>query len=316
MADSLGFLSKMGFILRTSWTQAYTACTAIMPFLSESLTSQFSRLPDDTLQGYGGRLPSEQGVEALGGSTEHHFNYSTSGTRLFVTALMGNDAGGVITITDTVTDKYYAFEFEKQVKRWRFWPCACNKMTITGEKDKRCKIVIDWFARNFETVDTAFPDIAQPTNVLVNFDDLVFRIANQDDAIAGGDAVAIDSFEIVFDRARKADDYATDATNPKQPLDPVSGGWRVCTLGIKVPRYAAATFETWKGTNTPLQADLAFTGPANSILIQLPELRITEGFNQNINGPAPLTVEGKFEAYRSVTGNPMYVGNEMKITYA
>lgn len=316
MADALGFLSKMGVVVRTSWTQAYLAVTTMMPFLSENLTSNFNLIPDDTLQGYGGRLPSEQGVEVLGGSTEHHFNYNTSGPRLFLTAIMGLDTANVITITNTVTDKYYAIEFEKQVKRWRFWPCACSKMTITGEKDQACKIAFDWFARQFDFVDTAFPGIAQPSNSPVMFDDLVFRIADQGDAIAAGDSVGIESFEIVLDRVRKADDYSTDATLPKQPLDPISGGFRVCTLGIKIPRYNAATFETWKDANTPLQADLTFTGPVLSILIQFPELRIADGFNQNISGPAPLTVEGKLEAYRSVTGNPMYVGNEMKITYA
>ena len=315
MADALGFLSKMGISVRTSWTQAYTAPTYIMPFLSETLTSQFNRIPNDTLQGYGGRLPSEQGVEGLGGSTEHHFSYNTSGPRLFLTAVMGLDTAGVITITDTVTDKYYVIELEKQVKRWRFWPCACNKMTITGEKDKPCKIVFDWFARNFDAVDTAFPSLAQPSNTLVMFDDLVFRVADQIDAIAAGDSVGIDSFEIVLDRARKADDYESNATTPKQPLDPVSGGWRVSTLKIKVPRYSTGTFEGWRDANTALQADLTFTGPVVTITIQLPELRVTDGFNQPIGGPAPLTVEGTFEAYRSVTGNPMYVGNEMKVTY-
>lgn len=321
MADALGTLSKMGLSNGlASWDTAYAAATSIIPFVNETLTSKFDLLENDSLQGYGARLPGDQGVEWLTGATEHQLNYNASD--ILIAAVMGLNTAGVITISDSIADfvyKYYAIEFEKQVKRYRFWACKANKFTISGEKDKYCRLVVDWYAKNFDMVDTAFPTLAQPTNVLVPFDDLVFRLADQANALSAGDVMGIESFEIVLDRSYKTDDYESSATTPRQPLEPIQGGWRVCELTIKLPRYAANTIAAWKDANTPLQADLIFTGPSTyTKKIEFPDLRISSGFDQNIGGPGPLTVEGKFTAYRSaaIAGEPyrMYAGNEMRIT--
>lgn len=317
MVDALGILSKMGCSnVLASWDAAYSAATWIVPFLSETLSSKFTPLENDSLQGYGGRLPGDQGCEYLQGSTEHHLNYNS--IDIFIAAVMGLNSGGVITIVDNVVDKYYAIEFDKQVKRHRFWACKPNKFTISGEKDKYCKLTVDWYAKNFDPVDTVFPTLAQPANVLVPFDDLVFRLADQANVLVSGDAIGIESFEIVFDRSYKADDYTSHATTPRQPLEPVSGDWRATELSIKVPRYAANTIADWKDQNTPLQADLMFAGPSYTKKIEFPDMRVSSGFDVNIGGPAPLVIEGKFTPYRSaaVAGEAyrMYVGNEMKIT--
>jgi hypothetical protein len=319
MADALGFLSKMGYSPLGAWGSAYTASAAIMPFLSETLSSKFDLLENESLQGSGGKLPGDQGVETIAGSTEHHLNYNS--LDVFIAMVIGGSAGGVLTVVDDsslaawTASKFQLLEFDKQVKRHRFWACKANKFTISGEKDKYCKIAIDWFAKNFDPVDTAFPTLAQPANVIVNFDDLVFRIGDQGDALASGDVLGLESFELVFDRAYKADDYQSDATAPKQPLEPVGNDWRVCELTIKVPRFNSANLTGWKDLNTALQADLMFTGPSTyTKQIQLPELRIESGFDANIGGPGILTLDGKLKAYRSSSGNPMYVGNEIRIT--
>ena len=315
MADALGVLSRMGIVTRSAWTDAFATVTSMVPFLSEGLTSKFTLMQNDTLQGYGARLPGDQGVEWIQGPTEHHFNYNS--LDMFLAAVMGVDTAGTITIADEVTNKYYAFEFEKGAKRYRFCACKGGKFTISGEKDKYIKLAVDWYARIFDMVDTAFPTLAQPTNVLVPFDDLVFRLGDQADALTGSDVFGIESFEIVFDRAYKTDDYQTHASTPRQPLEPIAGDWRVCELSIKLPRYAANTIAGWKDANTPLQADLMFTGPATyTKKFELPELRVSDGFNMSIGGPAPLTIDGKFTGYRSSAGNPMYAsGNEMRVIY-
>lgn len=330
MADALGILSKMALkTLGSGWNayptwSAITPGGALVPFLSESFSSNYSRIQNDTLSGMGGRLPSEQGVEAIPGTTEHYLNYNTMD--MFLAYIMGLDTPGspnVITIVDNITDKYFGMEFEKQTARHRVWPCKAMKMTISGEKDQYCKLSVDWIARNFESTQTAFvASMTQPVNYIVPFDDLVFKIADQLNAIAVGDTVGIESFEIVLDRQYKGDDYTSDnataaGAGPKQCLEPISNSFRGCTLKIKVPRYAVNTFETWKDANTPLMADLLFTyaNPTYTKRIEFPELRIIDGFNSNIGGPGILTVEGTLEAYRSSAGNPMHVGNEMRVLY-
>jgi hypothetical protein len=311
----MGFVS-LGATWQTVWNPAAVPVTAIAPFLTETLTSKFNLLQNESLQGYGGPLPGDQGVETLMGTTEHHLNYNSMD--IFIAAGMGLLTGSVITIAEEVTDKYYGIEFDKGVKRYCFGPCKVNKFTISGEKDKYCKATFDWYGRDFSMIDTTFPTLAQPTNVLVPFDDLVFRLADQLNAIADGDSMGLESFEITFDRVYKADDYESSATTPRQPLEPIAGGWRATELSIKIPRYNANTIAAWKDAYTALQMDMRFTGPAtNYKKIEMPELRISDGFNQNISGPTPLTVEGKFKAYRSVAGNPMYAnGNEMRVLIA
>jgi hypothetical protein len=313
MSDALGSLSKLGFISIASWNAAYSAPMAIMPFINETLTSKFTPLEDDSLVGYGGKKAGDFGCEAIGGSTTHYLNYNT--IPIFLAAVMGNTAGGVLTIIDDVVDKYYVLEFDKQVSRFRFYACKANKFTISGEKDKLCKVVIDWNAKYFDPVGTAFPTLAQPTNVLVNFDDLVFRVSDQADALSAGDGLGIESFEIVLDRQYKTDDYTTHPTVPKQALEPVSGGFRASEFSIKVPRFNSIALTAFKKGYIALQADFMFTGPSTyTMKIELPEIRVSEGFDANIGGPEPLNLSAKFTAYRSSAGNPMYVGNEMRIT--
>jgi len=321
MADALGVLSKMGYSALGAWGSAYTASAAIMPFLNESLTSKFDILENPSLTGYGAQTPGDQGVETIKGSTEHLLNYNS--TDVFMALVMGGSAGGVLTVVDDrslaawTANKYYLLEFDKQVKRFRFWAALAGKFTISGAKNSYVKVTFDWFAKNFDLVDTVFPTLAQPANILVNFDDLVFRIGDQGDALSSGDALGIESFEVVFDRAYKDDDYASDATLPKQPLEPVSGGWRATELTIKLPRLNAANIglPIWKDQNTALQADLMFTGPTTyTKKIELPELRVDSGFEAPISGPGPLTLDGKLKASRSSSGNPMYVGNEIRVT--
>lgn len=320
MADASGILTKMGIATRTGWDDAFAQpVAAAVPFLSEGLTAAYERIQNETLEGMGGKRASEQGNQTINGNTEHHLNYNS--LDMFAGYAMGNDTAGTILITDTLYQLFFSFEFEKIAARHRFWPVIATGFTVSGEKGGNIKLTMNWAARRFESVQTAAAMTALVTNVIVKFDQLRFRLGNQVDALAAGDELGLESFEISFDRNSKVDDYESSSTaaDVKQPLEPLENGFRGCGFKIKLPRTdstVGALFDGWKAADTALQGEFYFDGPSTyTKTIQFPNIRLTEGFDTPIGGGSVLTLEGGFEAYRSESGNPMYVGNEMKWLY-
>lgn len=316
--EGVGIAGQLGLKVLASWAATWVATDVFKSFLSESLTANHDRIDDDSLEGYGGRGPSYQGNQVLTGDTEHYWDYAAD---VFVPACMGIHTGTVLTIGEVLSEaactanKYFGLEILKGgARNHKFFPAMITKFVLAGEKGGLVKLTCSWAARQFSSVAAA--GMTAPTAVnRVKFDQMVFRLGDQVNALAAGDAMGIESFEISFDRLMKLDDYATDATLPRQPLEPKENAFRATTLKIKLPRYAADTLQAWRDADTPLQADLTWDGPGTTAkLIEMPELRITEGFDANVGGAEVLTLEGTFEAFRGGTAF-MYVGNEMKITY-
>jgi len=307
MADALGFLSKMGIKVSATWDTAYAAVDLAIPFLSETLTAAYERIQKESLLGYGGREVSEQGNSVIQGTTEHELDYNNYDP-LYKMILGEESPGNTFNVVNEFSE-FAWLEFDKQTSRHRFGASVAHKLTISGAKGELVKAKVEWFSKTFDNAATAFPGISPATATRVRFQDLVFRIADQVNALAGGDAVAIESFEIMFDRSMKLDDYV----NSQTPISPVEGDFRACEFSFKLPRYNLDTLIDWKEADTPLQADFVFTRGGETLTIQFTEVRIVDGFNSEIGGSAPLVVEGKCEAYRGGAHGFMYAGNEMKI---
>ena len=320
MADATGILSKMGIKDVAAWDTAYAAVTELIPFDSETLTQQFSRLPDDSLVGSAGRAPSLQGVQAITGQTVHRLDYNNF-DRIIETAL-GAIAGRVATFEspESVLAKYLWLEFEKTTSRWRFGAAKITKIVITGEKDGIVMLNVDWICRDVDRSATAFPAISTVGDRnLVRFEDLTLRFETIAAGPPGaGDEKRIESFELELDRVLVEDDYASKsatAGEEKLPLEPIPNGFRVNSFKIKVPRYDTnADYITWKDANTPIQADLTFASGGETIVIDLPDMRITEGGDPQIAGPERLQSEITFEVNKPEAANPLYAGNEVRLT--
>lgn len=315
MADALGLKAKMGIKAVTTWGAAYAAVDTAIPFVNESITRNFNRVERSALLGYGGREASSQGVQTCQGTVNFELDYNN-----FIPILkqaMGAESGGVLTITESVDALYLWLEFEKQVSRYRCGAAKATKFTISGDAggSEPIKFSVDYICRDVAVSATAFPAITPATPDRVTYRHLgLFRLGDQADALAGGDAMALQSFELSFERSLKGDDYATDATAPEMPLDPVENDFRTSTLKLKFPRYAADTIPAWKDGDTALQCDFLFSGPSSqSFKIECPNMRILDGFDASIDGPGPMILEGTMELTRSLVAT-MYIGNEFKIT--
>ena len=307
MATGLGNLAVMGMKSVAAWTTAYAAVDVAIPFIDEGLVSAFERIEKEAKVGSAGREPSEQGNLVVAGPVNMEMDYNNYD--LLWQGIFGTVASGVYTITDDVVSKYVWIEVDKGVERWRFGASKPMKVTLTGEKNGIVKASADYLCRDLQRNAAAFPGISPATQTKIRFNDLVFRIADQVDAIAGGDAVTIESFEFEFDRGYKDDDYV----NAPNVLEPVPGDWRALTLKFRSPRYTGTFFQDAKAADTPLQADLIFTRGGESYKLELPELEIQSGFDVETTGPEPYVLEGTLACKRSSNAF-MFTGNEAKLT--
>ncbi len=321
MPDATGILSSMGIKDVAAWNTSYAAVDELIPYKTESLTQAFTRLADDSLLGSAGRAPSDQGVQAVAGQTTHILDYNNFDT-IFETAF-GAVAGRVFTFPSPgdALLKYLWIEIEKTTSRWRMGAAKINKLTISGEKDQHVMLTVDWLCRDIDRNVAAFPSISTPgARNLVRFEDLQFRIVDiAGGPPSGGDEMRIESFELELDRVLVEDDYASKSTvalEEKLPLEPIPNGFRVNSLKFKVPRYSTdADLLTWKDADTPLQADLTFTRSGETLVLDLPDMRITEGFDPQVSGPERLQNEGTMEVSQPAAGNPLYAGGEVRATF-
>jgi hypothetical protein len=315
MADALGHLSKMSIYDVGTWETAHPGGQGdTVHFVSEGLTEEYERLERLGLVGSGGAEPSDQGNVEVTGTTLHELDYVNF---LIFFKYWFADTSSPYDVSDDTVPYYYWIELEKQVERWRFGPCKLNKITLRGPQDGKVMMELEHTCRQCIRTGTAFNGDTMGSMARVLFKQLEFRIADQVDAIGSGDVVKIESFELVMPRNMKTDDYGSKDSSGDAiyKIEPVPADFREITQSLVVPRYAANTFQGWKQNDTPLMGDLSFVNGANMLLFQLPELRITEGFNANVEGPAPLRQEGALRAYKSSNAN-MYVGNEVRVTAA
>ena len=321
MPDATGILSKMGIKDVAAWATAYAAVDELIPFDSETLTQQFTRLPDDSLVGSAGRAPSLQGVQACAGQTVHRLDYNNFNTIFENT--FGKVTGTVFEFEspESILAKYAWLEFEKTTSRWRFGAAKITKITITGEKDGIVMLTVDWLCRDIDRNAAAFPSISTPgARNLVRFEDLTCRFETITSGPPGGaDEKRVESFELELDRVLVEDDYASKGVVPteeKFPLEPIPNGFRVTTFKIKLPRYDSdSDFISWKEADTPIQADLTFARGGETFVLDLPDLRITEGGDPLISGPERLQNELTFEVNKPESTNPLYTAGEVRATF-
>ena len=321
MADATGILSAMGVKDLASWGATWITVDELIPFETEGITQAYTRIADESLTGVAGRYPSDQGVQAVVGPTTHALDYNNYDT--IFEMLFGTKSTRTFTLSNDILAKYVGIELDKGASRWRFNAAKATKGILSGEVDQHVKLNTDWIIRDLsDKSGTAFPldssDLAGP-RAKVRFEDLDFWLIDiASGPPAAGDRMRISSFELEIDNVLVPDDYASKTGTPgeeKFPLEPIRNGFRVVNFKIGLPRYDADTFPVWKAADTPLQAKLTFTRGSETLTIDLPDLRISEGADVNIAGPERLQQEVAFEVNYPETGNSQYDGGEVRAVF-
>jgi len=302
MAVGQGFLSTAGIKAETAWGEAWAAVDKAIPFLTESIVSNYDRNVDNSLVGKAGVRSIVKGVNMVAGDIVTYLDYDLNHS-IMLKAAMGGLAGGVYSLTNTLqaSGNYFRAEFDKQVSRYRASGLKVNSMVLTSTAgaDSYVNATFSCIGKSLVRVATAFPSISISAQRNVMHSDLTFRIADKADALAPGDAIGINQWTLTLNNNLQAD--AKDNTSA-YILEPLRNGMREVTLALVVPRYTSDAFQDWKDADTVLQADLTFTDGVNTIKIEIPELKIQEGADANIGGAEMIPLNITMRALRNSSG--------------
>jgi hypothetical protein len=320
MADSLGLLSKMAIVAGSSWDQAYQVPSVRVPFSNESITPQFSRIDDDSIMGSGGRNESMQGVEGVVGTTNHILDYNNFD--LLMESFFGAVSTRTFTLSDGHLDKWLHLSIYKQVSNWRLYAAKLSKLVISGEKDGYIMAAFDWVVRTVVYQAEAAPAASLVgLRTKIRFEDLTLWLGTvAGGAMGAGDNMRLDSFELSLDRGLVPDDYGSKsqvAGEEKLALEPVPNALREVALKLKVPRYATdADLIAWKAADSTLQAKMSFAMGGETMVLDLPHMKINEGFSANVGGPERAQLEGGLACFMPESTNPLYTGGECRLVFS
>jgi Phage tail tube protein len=292
MATGRGFQSILAVKAESAWGTA-VACDAKLPFISEDLTETFSHLPNEMLTGAGARARSFQGARAVQGGFVAYWTYALAQPVLkafFGLHTVNASADDSYDMQETLDNDSMTVAIEKSVSVHEYAGFKINELMLSGSPTDGVRIAANGFAKSrsisssTNTTNT-LAALADPTN-FVQFYNLVLRIGDTVDALAGGDAISVASFELSLTR-----NLEPALVNSQLPLEALENGRRESTLTLEIPRYTADTFLSWHASHTLLQCDMVFTSSALVKTIRMPQLTVVS-VPANISGPGlvPLTV--------------------------
>lgn len=329
MSNSSGYATKAAIKLAQAWDNAWaSAVDTLLPFVSETLTRSFDELRSEALVGQAAAHPFAHGTEVVTGDLVLELTYGVA------TELLGYGFGaqtaGAITFANDLSTKTFNLEIEKVEARYRFYACMVNSITISGSADsaRPVSVTLGLIAQKGDKVATAFPTLSLPsdgTEDRVYFEHLRVSgggalFADQANAIAAGDEIPISSFELAVENNLQAD--AKDSASG-YVVQPMRDGFRTVSVKVGLARYTSTTdnFVTWKNADTDLQAKFTLGNGTETVVLEIPYCKVSDGANFNVGGPGVLTDEVTLAAFYNGSGGSavnayMSVTDQAKLTFS
>lgn len=291
-----GIIARCALGVESSFRTA-VAVSEIIPFSSESINRVINQLMTEYLDGNVGLKGLRPSTIEITGTLEGELVWDEeAGDPIGIERILRGSMGGSArdganalnqyTLANTI-DEIYTICFNKQTSNWEIVSGKFNTLGLSGEAGEKIMFSTDVIAYNLlRTGDagitnaiaavTGLSNTNQPTNI--TFNDLVFRIADQGDAIAAADEYKISSFDFVMNNNLSEPEFSTKEnaghTDNSLTLEPVRNGFREIEFSITLPRYESDQFFTWLNNNTPLQADLKFASGSYEFNIYLPNIYV------------------------------------------
>ena len=300
-----GYASKAGIKTGQTWGAAWAAVDTLLPFVSESITPNYDQLVSEALIGQASLEGMTLGTMMVPGDLVMDLAYGLTGPADIIAYAMGLRSTEEITLSNNLSANVFNLEIDKIQTRHRFSSCMVDKVTIAGKigEGKPTKVTASLVCRSWTTTATAFPSISfsgEETRVFpedIRNTNGHFYIGDLSDAMAVGDAMPIGDYEITIENGFVVDSKDSASIYVVQPG---RNARRKITLKIGLQRYNSTTanFDTWKAAGTALQAELALEAASGSdVIFQFPHLKISDGANFPIGGPAMITGEVTLSAY-------------------
>jgi hypothetical protein len=320
MPTGIGLTSRCAIGVESTWGTG-VAVTELIPFSTEGINKTITQLESSYLDGYAGRRRIINSVVKVAGplTVEAIWDEITTGIigieRLIKGALgsAARDAGNALNkyYCDENLDESYTIAFNKQVSVWEVQGCKISKLTISGKAGEKVTLSVELMGRNlYRTGDagiinasaaiTGISPAVIPINIM--FDDFVFRLADQANALATGDRYAIDSFELVLDNKPSEHTFSSPDATVTDGLyshEFLRNDFRSVELSITLPRYTTDQVFTWLNNETALMADIKATSGSYQFNILLPNIKVKGDPAANIGGPNIITPKYNFACLRN-----------------
>jgi len=294
--------SKAGFIEAASWGAAYAQPTTLLPLKSESFSTTYDRLQDMALVGRSSAAESFNGHVNVGGDIQWYLDYDN---HAFLKYAFGAVSAGVYTHDEQTACANV--EVDKVLHRMRLNCMRLGNLTIAGDVSSSEPITCSsqGIVRSASRSATAFPALTETPNRAWFKDIGIFYIGDLADALGGGDALAIKSFEIGVDNAFKADSKDSSSL---YVLDPVWDGFAKFTLKLGVARINTTNADqlpVWKEADTRLQGLLTLNGTGGAFSFVFPQMKIVEGADFSVGGPGVIEGDVTLECYANTANSVM-----------
>ena len=339
-----GFEGRCGLAknAQTTWAliiaNPTAAPTDLVTLLSENITDDFERVPDESIYGGAGLIVDSQGVQPITGDLNVQVVFDTTansnfwGTDLLFALAIGSCAwntGGAafndLIVVDNIDDLSGTpicgtMSIDKKVSTtpWQYNGMYVNGFTLTGNAKENIKATfpiisydVDRAAGTYTAAElvTLYANVDENPPMKLLFSDLTFRIGDDADALDATDNYGINSFTFTFNRNLTDPEFSTpDATTgqtaTRNTIEPVSNGFREVTLQIVLPRYYSDAFFTWRDADELLQCYLKFSASsgAREFNLLIPTMKITN-VSVPIGGSGVATVTVDFKVFLKHSDN-------------
>lgn len=307
MPTGIGALIKAGVIAESTWGTVLEV-TELLPLLGgEDLDSFYEHLKSNALTGSAAQRIPAQGMRTTQGKLPIQLRYSAS--YAFFLHFFGTDNATPIPdqyeLDDSIEGNGLTVAVDKAVSVWDAYGVKASKLTFSVD-DGKIIYTADVTAKGMNEVSTATTsgELAALTNTDddVLFSELAFRIGDTANILASPtDDVVIKDFTLSIDRKH---DYV-HGSGSREPLEQLMSDWREAELKFTVSRYTTNQYRTWQNAQTPLQADLTFTGAgSNAIVIDIAEMVIPRA-ESNVKDAGPINTEVTCMCYGRVQNTVM-----------
>jgi len=323
MSIGQGAASRFALGKESAWGTGITV-NNLIPFSAESIQKSVKMVESQYLDGSAGKRNLIGSlIDAIGDLSGEMVWDEISGAIIGIESLLRGSMGASSRDSVNNLNKYnlnptigdsYTLAVDKQVSAWEIQGAKFRTLTISGSKGEAIKFSVGVIGKNIyitgdsgivnsiSGISSLSPSV-NPTPMV--FDDMVFRIGDQSDALTAADQISINNFEFALDNKLSDPDHASiDSShlNAKESLEPVRNGLRELSLKIEIPRYTSDQFKIWQSNHTPLQADLIWTKGSKLFKILIPNFYVTN-VGAPVSGPEIIKQNVEFMMIRNAGTN-------------
>lgn len=269
------------------------AATEKVCFISETLSEMVQEVMDASICGNAAQSIGQPGTKIIEGGVV--YPWRTDVGSILLKRFFGDyqedtpEAGqNTYVLTNSIDQIGTTIAIDKQVKVYEFAGFKGSNFKLTGSPGDGIRISLDGFAVLLDTesiLNTSETlEALDEEGFILLFQDAVLRIADLDDALAGGDALDVSVFSVEMNR--NLDAVEVNSHNRTEALE---NNFRESRFTFTVPQYSSDFVVDAHRAHTPLQADITITSGAFVKIIQMPKLIVLE-YKNNVGGPGFLQI--------------------------